>query len=87
MSGLVLAEDLRGRGGHGGHLHPAKPALPTTPAGTRTDLALGVQEEGHAAPAGVDVDGLLAQGEGWLPLGAAGRLAPHLGTASAASEG
>lgn len=48
------------------------------PAGTHTDLALGVQEESHTSAAGAEVHGLLAQGRGQLLLGAAGPLAPNL---------
>lgn len=87
MWGLVLAEDLRGRGKHGSHPYSTKPAHPPTLAGTRSDLALGVQEEGRTASAGVEVDGLLARGRGLLPPGAAGPLAPHLGRAGGGAPG
>lgn len=79
MVSPMLAQDLRaGRERHGGHPHP--PGLTPTPplAGMHTDLALGVQEESHTAPARVEVHGLLAQGRGQVLLGAAGPLAPNL---------
>lgn len=71
-----------GAGARCGHPHPRGPI----PGGTLTDLALGVQEESHAARAGVEADGLSAQGRGRRPLGAAAPLAPHLGRAREAGE-
>ena len=77
----MLAEDLRSRGKHGSYPYSTKPARPPIPAGTHSDLAFGVQEEGRTASSGVEVDVLLDQGGGLLPRGATGPLAPHLGRA------
>lgn len=64
----------------GAAVTPSPRGSPPTPSRSEThpDLALGVQEESHASPAGMEVDRLLAQGRRRLLLGAAGALAPNL---------